>query len=194
MKEALGRKLHFLSKEDLKQLHHNPSFTIPESELREALHFLQPPPRQVLLQNVVQNQLTTGMMMITSPNSNILLLDDDNSSVTSQQSKGSSSVTSRRSLISSAYTSNNTGKKLTLEERIAYSKMISKQTNAMRVIYVYVMGWFRARKRKQAIMDVFLAEQRRRQAEEEENDEEEDEEDLFSAYSGSIVSGSTSKK
>lgn len=49
---AVARKLKYLDKEQLKKLHHNPSFNVPRSQMRYSLHLLQPPSRQSLLKDV----------------------------------------------------------------------------------------------------------------------------------------------
>jgi hypothetical protein len=50
--KALARKLRFLNKSQLSALHTNPSFNVPESEMQEALHLLEPPPRHELVEEV----------------------------------------------------------------------------------------------------------------------------------------------
>ena len=49
---ALARKLRFLDKAQLALLHSNPSFNVPESEMQESLHLLEPPPRHELIEEV----------------------------------------------------------------------------------------------------------------------------------------------
>jgi hypothetical protein len=41
-----------LNKAQLSALHSNPSFNVPESEMQEALHLLEPPPRHELVEEV----------------------------------------------------------------------------------------------------------------------------------------------
>lgn len=52
--KALARKLRFMNKGQLSALHSNPSFNVPESEMQEALHLLEPPPRHALVEIVRQ--------------------------------------------------------------------------------------------------------------------------------------------
>ena len=50
--KALAKKLRFLNKPQLVLLHANPTFNVPESEMQEALHLLEPPPRRELVDEV----------------------------------------------------------------------------------------------------------------------------------------------
>lgn len=63
---ALARKLRFLQKEHLEKLHFNPSFNIPGTEMRAALHILEPPPRQFLIQEVRLTESQAFSTMILS--------------------------------------------------------------------------------------------------------------------------------
>lgn len=68
--KALARKLRFLNKAQLSALHGNPSFNVPESEMQEALHLLEPPPRHELMEEVKHLNAKMEQRMAASQQAN----------------------------------------------------------------------------------------------------------------------------
>eukprot|EP01038_Epipyxis_sp_PR26KG_P006065 gene6065-8350_t len=56
--EALAKKLKFLRKHHLQDLYNNPSFTVVGSVMFDSLQILQPPPRQAMINQIVEKNNT----------------------------------------------------------------------------------------------------------------------------------------